>query len=120
MSNTLAYHGKQSVKDKYLARVKAHYDADEIIQGVYWENGKGCAVGCTVETGDNSHEAMAKELGIPLSIVHLEDKIFEWLSNGKAKEFPLRFLHAIKPGADLSKVEYRFKLWLLVGNEIKK
>ena len=50
----LAFHNKQSVKDKYLKRVKAHYEADQIIHGIYWENGKGCAVGCTIEGSDHS------------------------------------------------------------------
>ena len=36
------FHGEQSVKDKYIKRVKAHAKADEIVQGSYWENGKGC------------------------------------------------------------------------------
>lgn len=48
MENLIAFHGKQSIKDKLLAQLQAHYEADEIIKGIYWENGKGCAVGCTV------------------------------------------------------------------------
>lgn len=37
-----AFHNKQKIKDLYLKRLKDHYDADEIIKGTYWENGKGC------------------------------------------------------------------------------
>jgi hypothetical protein len=109
MSNLIAYKGKQSIKNKYLKRVEEHYKADEIIQGVYWENGKGCAVGCTIE--GNQHERYETELGIPRELAYLEDGLFEALTNGDAKEFPVRFLKAIKPGADLSLVTAKFMVW---------
>ena len=85
-----AFNGKQEVKDKYVARVKAHAAADEIIKGSYWERGKGCAVGCTVHS--NSHKAYEEELGIPMVLARLEDRIFEGMSNDKAMKFPLKFL----------------------------
>jgi hypothetical protein len=72
MTNLIAYKGKQSIKNKYLKRVEEHYKADEIIQGVYWENGKGCAVGCTIE-GSDQHEKYETELGIPRELAYLED-----------------------------------------------
>lgn len=59
----IAYHGDPAIKAKYLTRIQAHEAADEIIHGKYWENGKGCAVGCTVHS--NSHAAFETELGIP-------------------------------------------------------
>jgi len=43
----IAFHGKPEIKEQYLARVRAHAAADEIIHGKYWEGGKGCAIGCT-------------------------------------------------------------------------
>jgi hypothetical protein len=107
----LAFYGKQSIKDKYLKRVQKHYDADEIIHGTYWENGKGCAVGCTIQGSD--HKKFETLLGIPESLAHLEDKIFEGLTNGEAKEFPLKFLNAIAPGADLSQVSIKMKIYIL-------
>jgi hypothetical protein len=39
-----AFHGDPAIKATYLARVHAHAAADEIVQGKYWEGGKGCAV----------------------------------------------------------------------------
>ena len=50
-----AFHNDPSIKEKYLTRVQAHYKADEIIQGKYWENGKGCAVGCTIHSSDHKN-----------------------------------------------------------------
>ena len=93
------------------AQVQAHYDADEIIKGKYWEDGKGCAVGCIIHGSE--HSRFESELGIPKDIAYLIDAIFEALPNGEAKEFPRRFVNAIRPGADLSMVIQRFLLWLL-------
>ena len=99
----------QETKDKYIARVKAHQEADQIIKGQYWENGKGCAVGCTIEGSD--HSKYEKELGIPKEIAYLEDTIFENLPNELAMTFPLRFLEAVPVKADLSKVVAKFVIW---------
>jgi hypothetical protein len=108
----IAFHGDSNTKAKYVERVKAHAAADEIIHGQYWEAGKGCAVGCTIHGSD--HRRYEKELGVPLMLARLEDRIFEGMTNGDAKEFPLRFLSAIEPGADLSLVWHQFAHWLLV------
>ncbi len=108
----LAFHGKASIKKEYLSRLAAHEAADQIIKGTYWENGKGCAVGCTIHSGQ--HSAYETELGIPRVLARLEDRIFEGLPNEEAKLFPRRFLTAIKPGADLAPVFKKFLFWLLV------
>jgi hypothetical protein len=107
----IAFHGDPKIKAKYLARVKAHRKADEIIHGTYWKKGKGCAVGCTIHGSD--HGAYETELGIPRVLAHLEDGIFESLPNGRAKDWPVEFLTAIPVGADLSRVWSRFAVWLL-------
>ncbi len=44
----IAFHGDSTVKEKYLSRVRAHREADELKKGYYWQHGKGCAVGCTI------------------------------------------------------------------------
>lgn len=112
-----AFHGNAAVKTEYLARLSAHEVADEIIHGTYWQNGKGCAVGCTVHLNDNAHAAYESQLGIPQVIARLEDRIFEGMKNGDSKTFPRRFLEAIPVGADLSLVWPRFAVWLLVDEE---
>ena len=110
----LAYHGDKSIKTKYLQRVKLHAAADELIKGKGWENGKGCAIGCTLEAYDHSRYPI--ELGIPEALARLEDVIFEGLPNGKAKAWPAAFLAAIRPGADLSLVQWKFLHWLQIEN----
>jgi len=114
----IAYHGEESIKTKYLNRVLAHLAADEIIHGTYWERGKGCAVGCTVHS--SSHGAFETELGIPIMLARLEDRIFEGLRNGVSKEFPARFLTCIPVGADLSRVGWQFLHWLLTEELVKR
>ena len=107
-----AFHGDPEIKEKYLARIRAHAAADEIVHGIYWQNGKGCAVGCTVHS--NKHSAYETELGIPRILAKIEDNIFESLSNGRAKLWPEQFLEAPRVGADLSMVWPQFAVWLLI------
>ena len=106
-----AYHGRESTKNKYLSRVKAHREADELVKGETGDNGKGCAVWCTLNK--YNHEAYEEELGIPQMIARLEDTIFEGLTIDKSQAWPERFLSAIKPGADLSMVGPKFLLALI-------
>lgn len=110
----IAYHGKPEVKETYLTRVRAHAAADEIIQGVTWENGKGCAVGCTLHTYD--HRRYERELGLPEWLARLEDTIFEGLPNEQAKLFPEQFLSAIPVGANLEPVKWKFCAFLMREN----
>ncbi len=112
----LSYHSDVSIKAAFLARVSAHADADEIIKGRYWEGGKGCAVGCTIH-GD-THQDYERELGIPQMLAWLEDVIFEGLPNRLAKTWPERFLTAIRPGRDLSRVGWQFLHWLLTKSAL--
>ena len=110
-----AFHNDPLIKEKYLTRLTAHYKSDEIIKGTYWEDGKGCAVGCTIHS--NYHKNYELELGIPKNIAHLQDRIFEGLPNKLAKQFPLKFLSAIKVGADLKNVNNLFTIWVLTDEK---
>lgn len=106
-----AFHNDQAIKDKYLERLKAHYKADEIIKGTYWEEGKGCAVGCTIHGYD--HQLYETELGIPEWLARFEDTIFEGLENSLAKEWPIRFLESIKTGCDLESIKIPFLIYIV-------
>lgn len=110
----LAYHNDSAIKTGIIAQLEAHRAADQLMKGVYWQHGKGCAVGCTVHSGN--HAEYEKRFGIPRVLARLEDRIFEGLPNAKAMEWPVRFMSAIAPGADLSRVWNRFGNWLLVDN----
>ncbi len=106
MSILLSFHGDKEIKKKYVDRLKAHAKADELIKGSYWENGKGCAVGCTIHS--NKHNAYEVELGLPEWLAFLEDQLFEGLSNKHAKRFAVDFLLSIPIGKNLKRVKWQF------------
>lgn len=116
MPTLLAFHGENAIREKYVNRVRAHQEADEIVAGTYWEDGKGCAVGCSIH--GSSHAAYETEIGIPRTLARLEDRLFEVIytfDRPLAKAWPLRFMSAPKVGADLELVWPRFAHWLLVA-----
>jgi hypothetical protein len=115
MNTMLSFHGSQEIKDKYVARVKAHHAADEIIKGKYWEKGKGCAVGCTVHS--DKHDAYDVELGITWRLALVEDSLFEKLPNADAREFPLQFIESMPVGVDTNIIFKKFILWNLVDEK---
>ena len=108
-----AYHNNDKLKQSVLAQMAAHREADTLIQGYgYWKDGKGCAVGCLIHSGN--HGEYETKFGIPKFLARLEDSIFERLPVEVAKQWPERFLSAIEIGTDLSMVFYKFMHWLLV------
>ena len=111
MTNLIAYHNDPDIKADILAQLNAHAAADEIVKGQYWEDGKGCAVGCTIH-GDDHMEYEAR-FGIPMMLARLEDCIFEGMPNKEAKLWPMQFMDAIQPGSDLSLVGWKFLHWLI-------
>jgi hypothetical protein len=113
MEPMLAFHGDIKVKRHYLGRVRAHQRADELVQGFgYWQDGRGCAVGCTLHSGYHSQYPI--ELGIPIELAYLEDQFFECLPLETAKKWPARFLSSITPGANLSRVYDLWSAWNLI------
>jgi len=127
----LAFRDCLETKAEALANVRKHAAADRLVKGKYWENGKGCAVGCHYNkywhrqgrskyaglSGLGWHELAEKVHGIPFELAALEDCIFENLPNNLAMTWPERFITAIPEGADLSKVWPRFAHWLLVDSQ---
>ena len=110
---SVAYFGDQAVKDKYIARVRAHRAADELVAGATGQDGKGCSVWCTFDAYD--HSRGPAEIGIPTELMELNDFVFESLPRRSEAQmgWPERFLSAARPGADLRLVWDRFTLWIL-------
>ncbi len=106
-----AFHGQEAIKKKYVMRVYAHMSAGNLVHGTGWKDGKGSAVGCTLEANEPSRYPI--ELGIPEWLAHLEDMLFENMGEMQSSTWPLDFLSVIKPGADLERVKGPFLLLML-------
>jgi len=104
----LSFHNDNAIKQKYLSRVIAHRKSDNIIQEIGWENGRGCAVGCTLENYDHSKYPI--ELGLPEWLGRLEDSIFEGLPIKEAKIWPEKFLSAINVGVNLEDIKHKLAI----------
>jgi hypothetical protein len=59
----IAFRNTAIDKPTILAQLSAHAKADEIIKGQYWKDGKGCAVGCTIHSGN--HAEYERRFGVP-------------------------------------------------------
>ena len=104
----LSFHNDIEVKNKYIDRIKNHMMMDNIIQGTGWQNGKGCAVGCTLESYDHSRYPV--ELGLPEWLARLEDSIFEGLSKEESKKWPILFLESINIGVNVENVKHKLAI----------
>ena len=92
--------------------MRAHQEADELIHGTYWKNGKGCAVGCTIHS--DNHAAYETKLGMPEWLACLEEKIFEESSIAASYKFPLDLLSAIPVGfTEWDRLYHEFCVFLL-------
>ncbi len=106
-----SFFGNEFIKESYLSQVIDHQKADEVIKGKYWENGKGCAVGCTIHSSD--HKDYEMELGIPEWLARVEDTLFEGMSTIKSKTWAEDFLQSIPLGVDLNQIKSKFLLIVL-------
>jgi hypothetical protein len=106
---TLAFHNDFALAAMVRAQVDAHTAADEIIQGKYWENGKGCFIGCLAHSSDT--DKVQELTGFPIMLTRIAESIFEGLDNATAKGFPQAVIAAPPVGADLSLVPWQFLHW---------
>jgi hypothetical protein len=108
---TLTY-SQNITKTEFVAEMQAHRAADHFISGNYFDarTGKGCAVGCGVETinkrlGLNlehcSHAGLANALGWPVWLCKMEDRIFEGLPPLEGSAWPVDLATAVPEGVDL-------------------
>jgi hypothetical protein len=99
-------------KAEFVAEMQAHRAADHFISGNYFDvrTGKGCAVGCGVETinkrlglnlAHDSHADLANALGWPVWLCGMEDRIFEGLPPLERSAWPVDLATAVPEGADL-------------------
>lgn len=122
-----AWHNDPDLKAEVLARMIAHREADEIIQGVYQDldpnlasGYRGCLIGCTLpklkdrwSMSETWQELVEKYYGIPAAVGYLLDYTFESLDYGDHAAFAVNSIEAIPIGADLTAVPDLFVLELL-------
>ena len=111
----LAYNNDPKLKKSVLKEMADHVANDRLVKGKYWKDGKGCAVGCLINSGN--HIEYESRFGIPKELAKLEDEIFEGLPNDKSMVWPEKFLSSFKVGKDYSKVWNRFAVWMLIDPE---
>ena len=127
MTGLIAWLGRPKLQAEYLRKMKAHRAAYHLRKGTYGE-GKGrsfraCAVGCTLSDGDAPGEGVSlhmrypDELGWPVWLAYLQDKIFEGLPSPEEQAWPEDLMRAIPPGlpeAVFSRIRDRFLHDMLV------
>jgi hypothetical protein len=116
-----AYHNDPVLKERVMAKIAAHREADRIAKGAYVRCSHGkkeyCAVGCLLEDPAGDHMRYESEFGILAQLAYLEDDIFERLPDEYAILWPGRFMGAIEVGADLSNVWPQMAIWLMVDKQ---
>ncbi len=98
----------------YIARLQQHMDADELIRGEGYENGRGCAVGCILNR--YNHNAFEAELGLPEWFARLLDHLHENTSKSYWPTFAIRLLKSIPEGVDVEPVENKLLKFIQLGN----
>lgn len=107
-----AFFGDRGLREQLIARVTQHRLAQQVVQGsVIWSGEFGSAVGCTLH-GEN-FDGYEHEFGIARVLACLKEALFQRLPAEEAVLWPERFLAAVRPNADLSKVWAEFVIWLL-------
>jgi hypothetical protein len=119
-----AFHGNEELKVQAIADMQAHIAADQLVKGQYWEDGKGCFIGCAVKTrvGDDGknhtwHEIFQERYNIDKRLAELFDALFEGVPNERAMRWPIEVYSAIRVSSDVSKVADEFQYWLLTGDK---
>jgi hypothetical protein len=112
-----AFHNSEETRQRYIDRMAEHIRLDQLQPEMTWDERTniGCAVGCTFNAYD--HSRGPEEIGFPVELIRLQDRLFEGLAPNGHQEFALAFLRAPKLGADLTFVWPRLAHWLLSSEE---
>ena len=66
----LAWHNEPKLKSAVLARAHEDRQMDRLVQGTYWEHGRGCHIGCLTRVSDNWHDAAHRMFGLDLRVCY--------------------------------------------------
>mgnify|MGYP003665878837 FL=1 len=110
-------------KAKFLKIAEQHQTADRFIQGAWLQNEKidwefrGCFYGCMTQTKEDTLEEAVRVMNLPAWIIHVSEKIFEWLPEEEAIKFPLQLLEAIPTWLDTYQLWKDWSYILLMDKE---
>jgi len=108
-----AFFNSTELKNFVIEQLNNHKKLDQIRQGVYFVEGKGCHLGCLTHCNEHSQQAADYMFNIPIKVAYLIESVFEGLEAGQAEEWVTNSIQAIPVGADLSLVHHKLAYWLL-------
>ena len=93
--------------DQLRIEVRNHLAADALVRGQYWNDGKGCFIGCLTHSDDP--KPAFERFGLPVAVLRIAEGIFEALPDDEGKAFFAAFPDAVeRDGKDLSLVHWAF------------
>jgi len=84
-----AWHNEPKLKAAAMARLREHRRMDAIVKGVYWNNGRGCQLGCLTHSSGNPHEDAQRLFGLPLRVGYWLESVFEGLPEHECEDWVL-------------------------------
>ena len=114
----------KKTKEKWLKIAREHQEADRFVQWKWIQENlatdwmhRGCFFGCMMQTEEDVLETASKEMKLPEWIVHLSEKIFEWLPIEEAVLRPVQLLEAIPTNKDTEKTRKRVMKRILLDEK---
>lgn len=87
--------------------IQEHLDADKLIKGAYWKEGKGCFIGCLAHSNDPA--ILWDRFRLPEPLVRICENIFEAVPKNTGRVFFRDFGQAVGcDGKDLTRVHWAF------------
>ena len=97
-----AWYGEPELKAEVMRRLHEDQELDRIAQAIYWEDGRGCHLGCLTRRNEGAHAATERMFAIPERIAYWLETVFEGLPTSDAPQWVIDSTDAIPVGADLS------------------
>ena len=95
----------------HIERMKDHIEADELVCGTGFEDGKGCFIGCTFDRYDHRHAA--KTTGVPEWLWYLADDLHESTSKSVNQgDMALKLLHGFEKCEDFDALERAIHIYI--------
>jgi hypothetical protein len=120
-----SYNNDPKLKEQLVSAMIADKKAEKLVQGQFYENNKGCNIGCAEfelsqiigeEFTNTRHQYLSENLQIPEFLLYLADTIFENLPHEESQKWAgADFWQAIPVGKDLTLLENKIKIEILIN-----